>query len=340
MKNIAALEQIQRLEKERDAALRRVRELEGGGQANGFDDAAAPLHAYTADEFLTLELPPRETIIKPWLTQKGLVLIHSRRGVGKTHFGMTSAYAIAVGQGFLGFAVPSARKVLYLDGEMPAETMQRRLAALALGFTNQPPDPSYFRILSADMIDGGMPDLGTDEGRARVDAIVGDAEVLFADNLTTLVRSGKENETEGWRPIQEWTLAHRRGNRAVVLFHHDGKSGAQRGASSREDILDTVLHLRHPADYDPQQGARFEGHWEKNRGFHGPDAVSFEAQYEERDDKAVWTRKTIVEVEAARVVAALKEKMSIRETADYLQMHRSKVERLKKWAQNNGKLNG
>jgi hypothetical protein len=69
-----------------------------------------------------------------------------------------------------------------------------------LGFSNQRPDPSYFSILSADMIDGGMPELGTAEGGARVDEIVGDAQVLFADNVRLPANAflqGRETEEVG-----------------------------------------------------------------------------------------------------------------------------------------------
>jgi hypothetical protein len=75
--------------------------------------------------------------------------------------------------------------------------------------------------------------LGAAGGQAWIDAQVGEAEVVFVDNISTLVRSGKENEAEGWLPVQSWVLRHRRAGRAVVLLHHAGKGGAQRGTSRR-----------------------------------------------------------------------------------------------------------
>src|SRR5262249_10248076 len=174
----------------------------------------------------------------------------------------------------------------------------------------------------------GLPDLGTIGGQVWIDAQVGDAEVLFVDNISTLVRSGKENEAEGWLPMQSWVLRHRHAGRAVVLLHHAGKGGAQRGTSRREDVLDTVMSLRRPADYSPDQGARFDVHFEKTRGFHGTSAQPFEARYEVRDGAASWTRIEIVDADRARVVAALQDGMSFRDAADALGFHRSKVERL------------
>jgi putative DNA primase/helicase len=63
----------------------------------------------------------------------------------------------------------------------------------------------------------------------------------------------------------------------VLFIHHCGKGGAQRGTSRKEDVLDTVVSLRRPEDYSPTEGARFEVHFEKSRGFTGPDAEPFEA---------------------------------------------------------------
>jgi putative DNA primase/helicase len=302
--------------------------------------SAAPpqLRPLTAEEFLMLDLPPREMIIRPWMPQKGLVMIYSKRGIGKTHFGLAAAYAIACGEGFLGFEVAKARKVLFIDGEMPGAAMQRRLASIVAGSAKQPPDPSYFRILCADTIEAGLPDLGTTAGQATFDAVVGDAEVVFVDNLSSLVRNGKENEGESWLPVQGWGLAHRRAGRSVVLIHHAGKGGEQRGTSRREDVLDTVISLRRPSDYRPDQGARFEVHFDKARSFYGDDACAFEAKYEERDGAAMWTRAEIADVEIDRVATALNEGGSIRDVASELQMSKSKVDRLKKKAAGLGKL--
>ena len=46
-----------------------------------------------------------------------------------------------------------------------------------------------------------------------------------------------------------------------------------------------------------------------------PDAEPFEAQYEERDGAAIWTRTTIADVELKRVADAMRDGMSIREAA-------------------------
>ena len=56
---------------------------------------------------------------------------------------------------------------------------------------------------------------------------------MILDSLSTLVRSGVENEAESWAPIQDWLLTHRWQGRTIILVHHEGKGGKPRGSSKR-----------------------------------------------------------------------------------------------------------
>ena len=59
---------------------------------------------------------------------------------------------------------------------------------------------------------------------------------MVIDNLSTLCRYGRENESESWGPVQEWILGLRRRGLSVLLVHHAGKGGTQRGTSRREAV--------------------------------------------------------------------------------------------------------
>ena len=291
-------------------------------------DPRSPLRPLNLADFLGLTLPPRRLMLAPWLSEKGTAMIYSLRGVGKTLLGLSAGYAVASGDSFLGWSAPEPRHVLYIDGEMPAAEMQHRLAAIVAGFKHEAA-PEYFRMLSADITDRGLPDLATLEGQHILDDSLGNAELVLLDNISTLCRSGKENEAESWQSVQDWMLSHRREGRSILFDHHAGKGGSQRGTSKREDVLDSVIALRHPQDYRPDDGARFEVHFEKHRGFHGLDAEPFEARYEERNGAAIWTRMAIADVDLKRVADAIREGLSIREAAADLGMNKSKVERLR-----------
>ena len=122
-----------------------------------------------------------------------------------------------------------------------------------------------------------MPDLSLPEAQSLYAPLIADRDLVIVDNLSTICRSVKENEADSWVPVQNWALKLRRQGKSVLFIHHGGKSGQQRGSSRKEDVLDTVIALRRPPDYSADQGARFEVHFEKSRGFYGPDAEPFEA---------------------------------------------------------------
>lgn len=259
--------------------------LEARARIAGFADDAAgarQLRAFNAPDFIAQKLPELEVLLAPWLFQKNLCMVHARRGVGKTHFAMACAFAVAGGGKYLGWQAPRARDVLYVDGEMPEQLMQRRLRELAAGGSIGAL-PGTLRIVTPDPQDKPMPDIATLAGQAEIDALVRDDTALIVlDNLSCLMRSGgAENESESWVPVSEWLLRHRRAGRAILLVHHSGKSGAQRGASKREDLLDVVVNLRRPPEYEEADGAVFDIYFEKARSLTGEDIEPIRATLSE-----------------------------------------------------------
>jgi hypothetical protein len=249
----------------------------------------------TAEDFLKLEIPPRDNILSPWLPAKGLAMIAAPRGIGKTHLALVTAYAVACGGGFLGWTAPQPRRTLYVDGEMPAISMQERLARIAAQADRaKAPFPAgNLSLLLSDRSVFGLPDLSTRKGFADMRPRFDPFDLIVLDNLSTLVRSGNENEADGWVIVQEALLELRRAGKTVLLIHHTGKGGQQRGTSKREDVLDTVILLKRPEDYQPSQGARFVVTFDKARGFYGDEAAPFEAALDPHT--GAWTRKPIAD---------------------------------------------
>jgi DNA-binding CsgD family transcriptional regulator len=291
------------------------------------DPADAKLQADDIDSFLALVIPPREMVLTPFLPTQGLVMLFAMRGIGKTHLSLGIGYAVASGGTFLRWAAPKARRVLFIDGEMPAATMQERIAAIVTGADKEVPSAGYLRIVTPDRQENGIPDLSTAAGQAAVEAILGNTELLILDNLSSLFRSGRENEAEGWVPVQAWLLSLRRRGVSVLFVHHAGKQGRQRGTSYREDVLDTIISLRRPGDYQATEGARFEVHYEKSRGFTGNDALPFEAQLETMEGAAKWTIKDLEDSRAEQVARYINDGYTQKETSDLLGINKSGVSR-------------
>ena len=161
------------------------------------------------EELLTSQFPPRNTMMSPWLPDKGLAMIYAERGIGKTWIALSIAHAIAAGGEFLSWTAARPRKVLYLDGEMPAQTLQERYAAVVKASMRDAPREN-FRLAAADCQPDGLPDLASEEAQRFYDAVIADAELIICDNLSTLAHGLRENEADSFGPVQSWMLAQRR----------------------------------------------------------------------------------------------------------------------------------
>jgi hypothetical protein len=296
---------------------------------------SSPIVALEIGELLTRDFPAKEPLLSPWLRLQDLVMVHSWRGVGKTHFTMGVAYAGAGGGSFLCWKADKPRKVLYVDGEMPGVWIKERVAALvAMTEESAEPPPGYFRIVTPDAQDAPLPDLATLEGQAAFDMVIGDAELIVIDNLSCLVRSGIENEGESWLPVATWALRMRREGRAVIFVQHEGKNGTPRGTSRREDMLDVVLRLKEPSDHLPEEGARFEVHFTKARGLFGPDVRAIEAKLH----NAKWTWREVAGATQDRVIELTGLGMNVTEIAADLGVNKSTVSRALQKARKTGAL--
>lgn len=288
-------------------------------------------------EFLALKLPPRKLILNPWLPEQGLAMIYAKRGIGKTHIALSVGYAIACGGKVLKWEAPEPRRVLYVDGEMPAATIQERLFKIDQASDKQPLDASFFKLITPDLQDAGIRDLSTYEGQSDINQYLEDFDVLILDNLSTLVRSGNENEAESWVAVQEWVLSLRKAGKSVIFIHHAGKGGQQRGTSKKEDVLDTVITLKQPKDSSPQDGAKFEVHFEKSRGFDGDAAKPFETSLgTNTEGKQEWALREISDRDLDKTLELHKDGLSVTEIAKEIGVNKSTISRWLKKAKQDG----
>ncbi len=281
------------------------------------------------DELFALDIAQRGMVLDPIIPEKGLALLYAVRGTGKTHVALGIAHAVATGGKFLNWRAPSARRVLLVDGEMPAADLRDRLRTIVAG-TGVAAAPGMLKVLAGDLLEDGIGNLARPELQRKLERCLDGVEILILDNLASLIAGQHENDADSWTTMQQWLLRLRRRGISVLIVHHAGKNGDQRGISNREDLLDTSISLRRPSDYSPADGARFEVHVAKGRGLRGKPALPFEATLETHADKAIWTVKTIEDVERARVEALLADGLSIRDIAEETGIHRSTVHRLKK----------
>ena len=285
----------------------------------------------TLEELLKKEIPPRKNLLTPWLPSQGLCMIYSKRGLGKTWLALEIAYAVSSGGRFLNWEAEYSQGVLYIDGEMPLSLMQERLSQIENSRGKK--IGGLLKILSPDAQEFGIPDLSTREGQEKIDELMGDEiRLVVLDNLSTLIRSGRESESDSWLPVQEWVLRLRSKGKSVLLIHHAGKGGQQRGTSRREDVLDTVIALRKPENISPDSGTCFEVHFEKNRGLYGDEIKPFEARLEthlsnDGEKNINWECKSLEDSTFEKVCRLSNDGLSNTEITQELEIHKSTVSR-------------
>jgi AAA domain-containing protein len=304
------------------------------------EDATEPrLEAINLADFVAEPLPQRQYVMAPILPERGLAMLFASRGVGKTQIAVNIGWAVACGQPFLRWYAPKPRPVLYVDGEMPQELLQERAKAMIAPSACEPPHPDFFRLLSMDRQELGTSlNLALLDHRAAVEALLDNVDLLILDNISTLVNGGRENDAESWNEMQAWLVELRKVGKTVLLIHHSGRGGNARGTSKREDVLDIVIQLKHPEDYELEDGARFEVHLTKARGIYGDDALPFEAKLDVIEGRDKWTCDVLQDKVLAQIAELSQAGGTVRDIAKEMGLSKSKAQRLQTKLRAEGRL--
>ncbi len=290
------------------------------------------------DQLLKMDIPERARLFS-WLPEGGLSMVYGPRGIGKTYFTTTLAASLAAGTSFMKWGEPvKPTGVVIVDGEMALSDLRDRLTSLL----KTPPVMPLTVISSEVVFSETERDINLVAGQQRADILNildGDNSIglIIIDNISCLFSGLRESSKDDWETITPWLLAMRRRGVAVVLVHHAGKGGDQRGTSGREDILDTVIRLDkvHGA---PDDGARFVVRFTKCRGAYGDTVEPFEASLDFKNPE-LWTWKPIEESTYERMIALARDGVdSVTDMAEELGVSKGLISRLKKKAQEAGAL--
>ena len=162
---------------------------------------------YNLKSFMALDLPKAKMILDPIITEGSLSMLHAYRGIGKSFFAKLSHYP------------------LFNDKEM--------------GYTEN------LMLFAADMQIFPTINIAKEEIQHSIGKVIESNDIKFVvfDNISSLTTID-ELDSVAWLPIQDWLISLRKKNIAVLLIHHSGKNGGQRGISKREDVLDLVMSLK------------------------------------------------------------------------------------------------
>jgi len=261
---------------ELDAIVQSLRKVEGDQQKSRAAEARRatdlPLSSLVmnAPALAKAEVPESEWIVEGWLRRPSINMIFAERGRGKTFWSLSLALSVAQGFDFGPYKIPQKWNTLYIDGEMPLADLKERIVSLSEVL---PPNmhmlPSELVYRKARPLNINIP-----KQQERIDQLLFDMEnngqhpdLIIFDNLSSLGGGIDENDNSALDDQLQWFVELRHRGHAILLVHHAGKSGTQRGASRKEDLMDTVVELRKPDDQQPYPGpgAWFEMHFSKTR---------------------------------------------------------------------------
>ncbi|MBW2707853.1 MAG: AAA family ATPase [Deltaproteobacteria bacterium] len=289
-------------------------------------------------ELLGMDIPERSKLF-PWLPEGGLSMVYGPRGIGKTYFTLTLAASLCSGSSFMKWTKPvKPVGVVIIDGEMALTDLRARLTALLIA---QPTKP--LKIISGEAIFAKIDrDINLVDNNHQSDVLTilddnKDLKLVIVDNVSCLFSGLRESSKDDWEKITPWLLAMRRRGVAVLLVHHAGKGGDQRGTSGREDLLDTVISLE-KVHGGKDSGAKFIVKFTKCRGAYGSDVEPFEAALD-LDSPELWTWKPVDESTYERMLDMARDGVdSVTDMAEELGVSKGLISRLKKKAQEAGDL--
>ncbi len=227
------------------------------------------------DDFMVLKMPEIKMIMSPWLSYGSTHMVYAPRGAGKTFFSMSIGLAAAHGTDFGEWEMKESVNVMYVDGEMLPQHMQKRVNSLKCNLNGK--EKNWYILSSGlNLQNGGSAiniaktywqDYISQEVKTK------DIKLLFLDNIAALTPGIEENESSSWDIIASWFVKVKQTGCAIILVHHAGKGGKQRGTSAREDALDTIIVLK-PNTSDPTVGVDVDIIFEKSRHIAGSAVAS------------------------------------------------------------------
>jgi hypothetical protein len=221
------------------------------------------------NEMVKASVVPRTPLVllngTPMMWSESITELFAWRGTGKTLWAMSLGLHLAAGKSMAGFSIPTAQKVLYVEGELPPSQLKERLEQLSQGLTI--PAGGFTLISKATQPRNKSQEsvsINTEAGRAAIEAKIEEtgATVLILDSIASLAQIDTNRE-EHWIPIIEWMVELRCKGICVLYLQQSGKGGEQRGHSVSEDRIDLAIKLT--ATCNNPKGASFKMTFTKER---------------------------------------------------------------------------
>jgi hypothetical protein len=196
----------------------------------------------TLSWWLERELADPDYLLGELISTTSRILLVAPTGLGKTNIGLALSVSLTTGLDFLHWKAIRPARVLYIDGEMPARLIKRRLADTARRRDCQSDD--LVLLSREDYPD--MPPLNTLDGQRFIDGFMvwaGAFDVIFFDNIQALL-TGDMKDPMQWATMLNWVRNLTKRKIGQVWVHHTGHDETHSyGDKTREWQFDTMMLL-------------------------------------------------------------------------------------------------
>jgi len=215
---------------------------------------------------LGLSLPQKQFLLRGLIEEGTINIVNGGRGIGKSWFVAAIAHSVAAGINLGPWTMEHTVNVMLIDGEMGLRLVQERLGLFGTAAKRLSKLYIYSEAY-AYRIGLNRANLLNPEWRSSISANVHalDVKLLIIDNLSSLAPGIDENAKMDFDPINRWLLELRFSGVTIVMTHHTGKSGEQRGTSAHEDHTDTAVLLTRKGGKTSKRGCHFEMRVTKDR---------------------------------------------------------------------------
>lgn len=258
---------------------------------------------------------------EPVVREETVNEIFAYRGLGKSMLVGSLISILTKGGEFLGFQSSGGNRVLLVDGELPERLLQSRLRDLVGTGTS-----GLFRVRSlAQAKNHHMPALATEAAQTEFcqHLTAWRPDVIIFDTRTAVFKHDT-NEAGQLLAVNEFLMRLRAEGFAIILTHHAGKNGTQRGRTDNDDITDLIVKLKQRKGWVPGSGLEFTLAFEKVR--YGDRLEGFDASW---SPDGGWKELHDRDAEA---VNELMKGTGINKVAKQFEMSNRKVAELKKVA--------
>lgn len=196
----------------------------------------------TLAAWLEKDIPPRDYLLGSVMSSTSRWHLYGQTGLGKTLFCLNLAAAIAAGQPFLAWEQRPPRRVMYIDGEMPADTFKERMEQIAEVYGSELQLYGYNRD---DLGDETIPPLNTTQGEAWLmnEIATIKPELIVFDSVMALL-IGNMKEEEPWEPVKVMIRRITSMRIAQIWMDHAGHNASKAyGTSTKMWEMDTSVKL-------------------------------------------------------------------------------------------------